>query len=47
MNNKEIAKKLSKKFACSASAVGKDSIEMQGDVGEEVITFMVEQFKVC
>ena len=44
MNNKEISKKLSKKFACSASAVGTDSIEMQGDFGEEVISFMMDQF---
>jgi len=46
----DAAKAISKKFACGASvtksAIGVDEIDIQGDVKEEIVDFIIEKFGV-
>jgi len=46
----DAAKAISKKFACGASvtksATGTEEIDIQGDVKEEIVDFIIEKFSV-
>jgi density-regulated protein DRP1 len=44
LNLKDVAKQFSKKFACSSSATGPDEIIVQGDVADELLDYIPEQW---
>ena len=44
MTIKDFAKKMGKKFACGSSVVGDDTIEIQGDITEELKEFIMKEF---
>lgn len=44
MNVKDCAKKMGKKFACGSSAISEDTIEIQGDIMEELMEFILKEF---
>lgn len=46
VNLKETAKKMSKRFACGASADSEGVIDVQGDVADEIIEYLNKEFKV-
>ena len=41
---KDAAKKFGKKFACGASVIDDNAIEIQGDIAMELIEYITEQF---